>query len=606
MPNPFSTTAPESSDSERSSLVKINQLFLQTRGPGNPRIYSTNQPEPGDQERASLIKINQILYDTQGQGGGGVGPAGPPGPQGTPGQGYSWKNVWSSATTYNPYDTVSRNGSSYQCVVASINNDPVTDGGVHWQLMAQAGAQGIAGTPGAPGATGPQGNPGSTGPQGNPGATGSQGPQGPVGPTGPPGPTVVSADAGNTAVLGTDSKILVPATPLATTIKAGSIRQLTGLTTDFLDGTNNFQNLQGAIIPIIGDMRLRSFNAIGNPNFEVAQRNNGAANTLVNGVFIEDRWAAGRAGTHAATGQRVVGNVTLPGSNYSISVGYMRLTLNTAQASLGASDCLYVVQTVEGSRWRELMSDVHSVSLLVRSSVAGLKFGVSIRDSAPTKSLTKLCTIPAANVWTMIQLPNLPIFPAGNFSFTPGLIGYVLTITLAAGTTLTAPANDSWQNGNFLGAIGQDNFASKAVSSTFDAVLVQHEPGAICTTPMDPPFTENFDDCLRYFSKTYEYGVPVGTGGATGGVICIQPAAATTPNVLGWWPFRKVMAKSPTFTCYSFTTGAINNVRYTTNASDVAVNSTGGGTNALNAVILAANPVVNARLDWHYTADTGW
>lgn len=64
------------------------------------------------------------------------------------------------------------------------------------------GAQGPAGPAGAAGATGPQG------PQGPAGADGAQGPQGPQG---PPGPTAVSTDAGNSATLGTDSLIYVPA-----------------------------------------------------------------------------------------------------------------------------------------------------------------------------------------------------------------------------------------------------------------------------------------------------------------------------------------------------------------------------------------------------------
>lgn len=40
--------------------------------------------------------------------------------------------------------------------------------------------------------------------------------EGPVGPQGPEGPTVVSADAGNTAVLGSDGFIYVPASSVAT------------------------------------------------------------------------------------------------------------------------------------------------------------------------------------------------------------------------------------------------------------------------------------------------------------------------------------------------------------------------------------------------------
>ena len=100
------------------------------------------------------------------------------------------------------------------------------------------GPQGLQGEPGAQGPQGPQGTPG---PQGNAGAAGPQGPKGDVGAagqtgsqgpkgdkgdaglqgvpgapgsagaTGPAGPSAVSANAGNSARLGTDNLIFVPA-----------------------------------------------------------------------------------------------------------------------------------------------------------------------------------------------------------------------------------------------------------------------------------------------------------------------------------------------------------------------------------------------------------
>src|SRR4029077_7860842 len=84
---------------------------------------------------------------------------------------------------------------------------------------------------------------------------------------------------------GTD--IIVPAS--AST--AGLLKQLSGNTTDFVDVTNTCQNLVTAIQPTIWSARLRSFNAIGNPTFEVSQRN--AGNSVSNpssGAFVIDRW----------------------------------------------------------------------------------------------------------------------------------------------------------------------------------------------------------------------------------------------------------------------------------------------------------------------------
>src|SRR5258708_39852891 len=94
------------------------------------------------------------------------------------------------------------------------------------------------------------------GPAGAQGATGAAstvpGPQGPQGIQGNPGPT---GPAG-------------PIPPIADATQDGLLRRVSGLTTDFIDGSNHCQALQ----PVIWSARLRSFNTVGNPTFEVDQR----------------------------------------------------------------------------------------------------------------------------------------------------------------------------------------------------------------------------------------------------------------------------------------------------------------------------------------------
>ena len=48
------------------------------------------------------------------------------------------------------------------------------------------------------------------------------------------------------------------------------------------------------------------------------------------------------------------------------------------------------------------------------------------------------------------------------------------------------------------------------VNSAFDIAFVQHEPGSVCSTFMDKPFTQNQDECLRYYHKTYDYRAAMG------------------------------------------------------------------------------------------------
>ena len=399
------------------------------------------------------------------------------------------------------------------------------------------------------------------------------GPQGVQGVQGVPGPTAVSTDAGNLATIGTDSKILVPQSS-------------------------------------IWNMRLRNFNSIGNSNFEVTQRNCGSALTNpASNTFIEDRWSKNGAGTYGITVQ--VGSSSgfaLPGLPFAISSRYLSVILTAQETTLGAGDFLYFGQMVEGPFTRELIADVSSVSLYCWCNAA-LNFGVALRDSAGARSLTKLCTIPAS-VYTVVTLPNLPSFNSagGTFNLTPGNLGYYFGITLACGTTYMAPANDTWQNGNFLGAVGQDNFCAKPVNTEFRCVMVQHEPGSVCTNPMDCPFTGpngNLAACQRYFQKSYPYGVKPGSVGNAGCVIWWSPNAAINyPYV--HIPFKQVMAKTtPTIAGYSTNTGAVNNVYV--GAADIAVSSVvSPGDYGFSGFNLASNAAAMSILQAHYTADTGW
>jgi hypothetical protein len=297
----------------------------------------------------------------------------------------------------------------------------------------------------------------------------------------------------------------------------------------------------------------------------------------------------------------------LPGTNFAITSKFLRVTLTTAQATLAAGDLLWINQIIEGIRLRELINDVHSVSLLVRSSVANLSFGMALRDlpTGPTRSLTKLCTIPSAGVWTLIPLPNLPIWPtAGSFALGPGGSGgYTISLTLASGTTFTSPANDTWQNGNFVAALGQSNFAASPVNSTFDVAFVQHEPGAVCNPLIDLPWEENLNNCKRYWSKNYAYAVAVGTASAWQQ---LGQFSSGTTGRLGV-QFPREMAKTPTVTAYGVG-GGINQL-YIDGFGDMAISSIGATGIGLNSATFSASQVAganNAPILGNYTASTGW
>ena len=106
---------------------------------------------------------------------GATGPTGPTGPAGPQGPPVSFKNTWSSSSTYATGDVVFFNGSSYISLVSSNLNQQPDTSPTSWALFAQQGATGSTGAQGSQGVAGPTGAQGVQGPAGPTGATGSGG-----------------------------------------------------------------------------------------------------------------------------------------------------------------------------------------------------------------------------------------------------------------------------------------------------------------------------------------------------------------------------------------------------------------------------------------------
>jgi hypothetical protein len=355
----------------------------------------------------------------------------------------------------------------------------------------------------------------------------------------------------------------------------------------------------------IWSVRLRSFSSVGNPNFEVDQRNAGSNLTNpTNGLFAQDRWSIVNFSSFLINSSQLTAYVVLPGTSFAISQKFLRILLTGQRVSLGATDILGLSQKIEGPLWRELSSDVTSCSLLVRTSVAGLKFSLSIRDGGTTVSLLKLCTVPSANVWTLIPLPNLPIPVGGTFNSAVGTAGYYIYITLAAGANQIAPAADTWQNGNFYGAPGMSNFAASPVNSFFDIAFCQHEPGPVCSTLMNKPFTQNYDECLRYFQKTWDYATAVGAASING----VRTWICYNAGSVGFGPasFFKPMAVAPTVNLFNHATGVANSIRDGFGVNHLGAAAAGVNSTGFYSVSYTTATTGICEIYGHYKADTGW
>jgi hypothetical protein len=401
-----------------------------------------------------------------------------------------------------------------------------------------------------------------------------------------------------------------PTVPLADTTQAGLLTKVSGLATDFIGGDNACHDLVGQIKTVAPF--VRSYNSIGNPNFELDSRTVGVGlpNTATSG-WIMDRWSASLTGTHRGSIVQTAGTVTLPGTAFVISKAFARFTLTTQEATLAAGDFIQMLQqSVDGPSARELVNTATSITVVCRSTVAPLSFGVYIRDSVNGYSLTKLCNIANANTWTVIQLPNVAAFASlGTFPIAWGGLCYEIGITLSCGTTYTSSANDVWNSGNFIGAAGQSNFSASPVNSTFDVAFFQHEPGVSPSgSVIDKPFNLNLDECEHYYAKSVPYASKENVAG-------MGPTFAMLPIVSGWamgivkFP-KRLVKPNPILRLWNPQTGTTNSAygwpsgtNYTIGQQTPwGVNETGfNGSNMSSPAVVAGDLAC-----MHWAIDTGW
>ena len=83
--------------------------------------------------------------------------------------------------------------------------------------------------------------------------------------------------------------------------------------------------------------------------------------------------------------------------------------------------------------------------------------------------------------------------------------------------------------------------------------MIQHEPGPVCSTLIDKPFTQNYDECLRFYQKTWNYTTAVGNVTSAGS---LYATGMSSQSLFQPITFLKPMAKAPTAISYSPVTGA--------------------------------------------------
>jgi len=314
-------------------------------------------------------------------------------------------------------------------------------------------------------------------------------------------------------------------------------------------------------------------NRLINGNFRVDQRNSGVATAAVAGgtTYAADRWQAFEDTDGGYTTDSDVS--TSPPEGFA---SFLRVTVTSADASLGAAQFAVIQQKIEGINCFDLdfgLSTAKAVTLSfrVRSSLTGT-FSGSLRNSASNRSYPFTYTISSANVWE-----TQSITVAGDTSgtwLTDSGIGLTVCFSLGCGSTNLGTAN-AWAGAQYLGATGETPLIGTN-AATWDITGVQLEAGSVATPFEREAYNVQLAKCQRYYER---FSVPSGS-------YLTQGYCYSTTACLAALPFSVTKRAVPT-------------------ASDISaastwdvLNNAGAGINASTASVTLANTTLHqGRVD---------
>jgi hypothetical protein len=237
-------------------------------------------------------------------------------------------------------------------------------------------------------------------------------------------------------------------------------------------------------------------NRIINGDMRIDQRNAGASITVNNSNInrsVDRWWGSGTASDGVYTMAR---STSTPPTGFT---NFLRVTVTTADASIGASNTYYIGSTIEGLNVSDLgfgsaNAKTITISFLVRSSVTGT-FSGSLLNGAENRSYPFTFAISAANTWETKSV-TIAGDTTGTWA-TDNTAGMVLTFDLGNGSNWRATAG-SWVGAGEYGATGAVTLIS-TLNATFDITGVQLEVGSVATPFERRDYGRELALCQRYY-----------------------------------------------------------------------------------------------------------
>ena len=312
-------------------------------------------------------------------------------------------------------------------------------------------------------------------------------------------------------------------------------------------------------------------NRIINGDMRIDQRNAGASITVNNSSInrsVDRWWGSGTASDGVYTMAR---STSTPPTGFT---NFLRVTVTTADASIGASNTYYMGSTIEGLNVSDLgfgsaNAKTITISFLVRSSVTGT-FSGSLLNGAENRSYPFTFSISAANTWETKSV-TIAGDTTGTWA-TDNTAGMVLVFDLGNGSNWRATAG-SWTGAGEYGATGAVTLIS-TLNATFDITGVQLEVGSVATPFERRPYGTELALCQRYYYK-------VVTAAAAPEVLAPNGFVDTSTTAFCWVQFPVSMRTAPTA------------LEQTGTAANYQIRYGGGGSTNCSSV-----PTFNAASVW--------
>lgn len=320
-----------------------------------------------------------------------------------------------------------------------------------------------------------------------------------------------------------------------------------------------------AVAPYANQSMARQ--AIMNGNFDVWQRGTSVALADVTVTYLADRWADSIDKNTGTLPTLTRAKVALTSGQSYKTYYSSKLTTNGAGTSLGAGSYHTYSQKIEnGTRYLCGDGKKVTVSFLASSSIANKKLGVYFVQAYGTGGSP-----------TGVEVLN-----GTNFTLTSNLTFYSYTFTTntLSGKTFGTNNDDYLQLAfmNMWGSTYQSWLGAGSAETYVGAGDIYIAQVQLCAgdvaLPFQPKsFEEELRACMRYYEKSYSYGIAPGTASASGYVFAQGYANVANGSCYGHIKYTvPKRSASPTITIYGFggTSGVCSNAG---GGTDLAANS---------------------------------